>query len=50
MVVSSDGEPFVLEVNTMPGMTELSDLPAEAEAAGINYDQLVAEMLESAER
>ena len=50
MVVSSDGEPYVLEVNTMPGMTELSDLPAEAEAVGISYDQLVAEMLRSARR
>ncbi len=50
MMISPAGEPYVLEVNTMPGMTDISDLPAEAEAAGINYDQLVFEMLESAGR
>lgn len=50
MVVSSHGEPYVLEVNTMPGMTELSDLPAEAEAVGMSYDELVLEMLYSAQR
>lgn len=42
------GKPFILEVNTIPGMTNLSDLPAEANAAGISYDVLVLEMLESA--
>lgn len=50
MVISSDGIPYALEVNTIPGMTELSDLPAEAEAAGISYDELVLEMLYSAKR
>lgn len=40
--------PYILEVNTIPGMTDLSDLPAEANAAGISYDELVLEMLESA--
>ncbi len=48
MMVSSEGQPWVLEVNTMPGMTELSDLPAEAEAEGMDYDGLVREMLGSA--
>lgn len=50
MSISLDGTPYVLEVNTIPGMTELSDLPAEAEAAGISYDELVLEMLYSAKR
>jgi D-alanine-D-alanine ligase len=40
--------PFVLDINTMPGMTELSDVPAEAAAAGISYDDLVLEILFSA--
>lgn len=47
-VVSESGEPFVLEVNTIPGMTDLSDLPAEANACGISYDELVLWILKSA--
>jgi len=31
-------------------MTDLSDLPAEAKADGIGYDQLVLEILDSARR
>jgi D-alanine-D-alanine ligase len=46
--VTSSGKPYVLEVNTVPGMTELSDLPAQAEAEGISYNQLVSEILRSA--
>jgi D-alanine-D-alanine ligase len=42
------GKLYILEVNTIPGMTNLSDLPAEANAAGISYDELVLEMLSSA--
>lgn len=41
-------KPIVLEVNTLPGMTETSDLPAQAKAAGIEYDQLVELMLKTA--
>jgi D-alanine-D-alanine ligase len=47
MIVDATEQPFVTEVNTLPGLTELSDLPAQAEAAGISYDQLIAEILES---
>ncbi len=36
-----DDIPYVLEINTSPGMTDLSDLPAQANACGINYDNLV---------
>ncbi len=39
---------YFLEVNTLPGMTELSDLPAQARHIGITYDQLVLEILKSA--
>jgi D-alanine-D-alanine ligase len=45
----NNASPVVLEVNTLPGMTETSDLPAQAKAAGIEYDQLVELMLETAE-
>ncbi len=48
IVDTKRGTPYILEVNTIPGMTDLSDLPAEANAAGISYDELVLEMLESA--
>ncbi|HEM46873.1 MAG TPA: D-alanine--D-alanine ligase, partial [Alphaproteobacteria bacterium] len=36
-----DGEPFCLEVNTLPGMTALSLVPMAAEAAGIGFDELI---------
>ena len=43
-----DGIPYVLEINTSPGMTETSDLPAQAAAMGIDYDNLVQLILNSA--
>jgi D-alanine-D-alanine ligase len=42
-----DDIPYVLEVNTNPGMTDTSDLPAQAKACGIDYDQLVEMVLQS---
>jgi D-alanine-D-alanine ligase len=48
IVVSKEGVPYVHDVNTIPGLTELSDLPAEAEVAGISYDELILEILLSA--
>jgi D-alanine-D-alanine ligase len=38
--ILSDGVPYCLEANTLPGMTPLSLLPREAAAAGIPYDDL----------
>lgn len=43
-----DDIPYVLEINTSPGMTETSDLPAQADAMGIDYDNLVLAILNSA--
>lgn len=43
-----DGIPYVLEINTSPGMTDLSDLPAQSRCIGISYDQLVQLILNSA--
>ena len=43
-----DNIPYVLEINTSPGMTETSDLPAQAAAMGISYDELVLLILNSA--
>jgi len=42
------GRPFVLEINTVPGMTETSLLPMAAKAAGLSYEALVEGFLESA--
>lgn len=46
--IVSRGKPYMLEINTIPGMTDLSDLPAQAKAMGIEYDQLVEIILKSA--
>ena len=42
-----DNIPYVLEINTSPGMTETSDLPAQAGVMGIDYDTLVQIILNS---
>ncbi len=46
--LSPDGDPYCLEVNTIPGMTPTSLVPMAAKAAGMSYDQLVARMLDLA--
>ncbi|MBI4777865.1 D-alanine--D-alanine ligase [Candidatus Desantisbacteria bacterium] len=48
ILVADDGTPFVHDVNTIPGLTNLSDLPACAANDGMNYDELIFEMLCSA--
>jgi D-alanine-D-alanine ligase len=48
VMVSAQGNPVVLEVNTLPGMTELSLLPEAAAAGGFNYAQLCQRMVELA--
>jgi D-alanine-D-alanine ligase len=45
ILLSDSGEPFVLEVNTIPGMTKASLLPEAAAAAGINYVDLCARII-----
>jgi D-alanine-D-alanine ligase len=48
VMVRANGEPIVLEVNTLPGMTETSLLPKAAAAAGLNYEALCQRMIELA--
>jgi len=48
MVVGTDGVPYVLEVNTSPGMTATSLLPMAAASAGIDFPELVAHLVRSA--
>lgn len=47
-VSAEDNRPYLIEINTLPGLTDTSDLPAEAAEVGISYDQLVEEILASA--
>jgi len=39
-IVTEDGTPYFLEINTLPGMTPTSLVPQEAAAAGIGYEEL----------
>jgi D-alanine-D-alanine ligase len=48
VMVRQNGDPVVLEVNTLPGMTETSLLPKAAAAAGLSYAQLCQRMVELA--
>jgi D-alanine-D-alanine ligase len=50
VMVRPDGSPFVLEVNTLPGMTETSLLPKAAMAAGLSYEGLCQAMVDLALR
>jgi len=45
VMVRPNGDPVVLEVNTLPGMTELSLFPEAAAAAGIGYAELCEKMV-----
>ncbi|AEH51814.1 D-alanine--D-alanine ligase [Pseudothermotoga thermarum] len=39
--ILSEGKFYVLEINTIPGLTDLSDLPASARAAGMSFEELI---------
>ncbi len=43
-----DGRFYFLEVNSIPGLTETSDLPASARSAGIEFEELVQIVLKTA--
>jgi len=46
--IDDDGNPYVLEINTIPGMTETSLLPKIAKEAGFDFSALVEEILKDA--
>ena len=48
IIVARDGTPWVLEVNTVPGLTEVSLLPDAARAAGIAFDELCQRLIDHA--
>ncbi len=43
--VDTEGNPYVLEVNTIPGMTEMSLLPKIASLAGFDFPALIEEII-----
>jgi D-alanine-D-alanine ligase len=45
IIVDASGTPWLLEVNTVPGLTELSLLPDAARAAGISFEQLCERLI-----
>ena len=45
MIRASDRKPFLLEMNTSPGMTSHSLVPMSAKAAGVSYEQLCVVLL-----
>lgn len=48
VMLDHGGEPYLLEVNTIPGMTDHSLVPMAARARGIAFEDLVLRILESA--
>lgn len=47
VMMSADGEPSLLEVNTVPGMTDHSLVPMAAAAAGLSFTDLLLEILQT---
>jgi D-alanine-D-alanine ligase len=45
-MLDSKGNPFLLEINTSPGMTDHSLVPMSARVAGIDFDALCIRILE----
>jgi D-alanine-D-alanine ligase len=49
-MLDGDGRPVLLEVNTVPGMTDHSLVPMAARVAGMDFDALVLRILETSLR
>ena len=48
LILDGAGDPFVLEVNTIPGFTSMSLLPKAAQAHGINFTDLCLKLIQLA--
>ena len=48
LIIDKEGNPWILETNTIPGMTGTSLLPDAARAAGIEFPELCAKLIEYA--
>ena len=47
-ILDKNENSYMLEINSLPGMTDTSDLPAQAACTGIKYDELVEIILKTA--
>lgn len=47
LLLDGDGRPYLIDVNTVPGMTGHSLVPMAARQAGIDFDKLVLEVLDT---
>lgn len=47
MIISEEGVPYILEVNTLPGMTATSLFPQSAESIGIAYSKFIDLIIET---
>ena len=50
VILDRSGRPWVLEVNTIPGMTATSLLPDAARSAGLSFDELVLRIVDESRR
>ncbi|MGL5380664.1 D-alanine--D-alanine ligase [Clostridium sp.] len=47
MIITEDGIPYILEINTLPGMTATSLFPQSAEARGVNFTEFINMIINS---
>ncbi len=47
-ILTKDGTPYILEVNTLPGMTQTSLVPKEAKELGLSFGELIEKLLQLA--
>jgi D-alanine-D-alanine ligase len=45
-MIDAQGQPWLLELNTVPGMTDHSLVPMAAKQAGLSFDQLVDRLVQ----
>jgi D-alanine-D-alanine ligase len=48
LMLNRQGRPYLLEINTSPGMTDHSLVPMAARAVGLSYEDLCVKILEGA--
>lgn len=49
-ILTKEGVPYILEVNTLPGMTATSLVPKEAKEIGLEFGELIEKLLEMAKK
>lgn len=49
LILDADNQPWVLELNTIPGLTDTSILPRALEAAGMEFDEMIERVLADAD-